>query len=227
MDFTTCEGRSEVVTAECGSGARLQAWSRTAFREEFLLHGDSKTQACRAASAGRLSVNGVVAPGRTLLSEGDVVTLRPESPAVAPAEEASANAPRKRRRMQLDPDSNPDSRGPLKNESFSAYYTAQRLCPPSLWPIDEQNLQLPLPCTVRLNRSFGRSDSHFNQEGCWLRCGSGSMLRGSEGRLLVEGCATGQLVQQELTSMLPVELLLGGQECNPKHVLDLCCAPGN
>lgn len=234
MDFWTLSDEChQTVTHASGEGERLQVWARGAFREQFLVHGDSRNEACRACESGRMLVNGNPAAGRTVLRTGDTVTLRLEQS----RSQGREDTPRcKRRRMDLQGGAAAEQ-SQLGNESFSAYYREQQLCDKATWDRVEDALKQPLPVSVRVNLSSHLCEQTLAElaehaaEERWLSQGTGMVLNSSQDgsdvlELLQKAQSSGELVQQEIASMLPVELLM--KQLGPRtRALDMCAAPGS
>jgi 16S rRNA C967 or C1407 C5-methylase (RsmB/RsmF family) len=267
MDYETALGPCAVAGA-ADAGCRLQRFVGRAFRERLgeadgLLHVGAKKQAAVTCAGGKVLVNGTVTTGRYVLSGGDVVTLLNSALAggtgaagAARTAEDTEAVPRKRPppRMILF-----EAAGGAENDekvaaiatplvsagaiAFGRYYREQRICSDAEWRECEALFALPVPLSLRLNRSAplhrctaAALDKTFGARAIevpWMHAHGGALHvepaataeEAAPGLALVKLMGwTGEVVVQDSVSMLPAIALA------PRPgdaVLDLCSAPGS
>lgn len=238
-DFERSRGPCAVVGPAC-AGYTLHKFTSRAFREYLLQRQASGTEAHRLLASKCFHVNGKPATGGCILALGDLVQLDRDRGQGGTVPEDGG-----RRRMTVS------GRGadlPAVEDSvaFRAFYRAQCLAPAVDWARSLDLLRLPLPASFRLNiasplahdarAAILRLAGPSLRQVPWMARGSAFALAPGPPELTPAAAAgfaellgqcqlSGEVVQQEIASMLPAALLAPVPP--DAAVLDLCCAPGS
>ncbi|CAJ1384674.1 unnamed protein product [Effrenium voratum] len=226
-----------VVAGPTASGQRLQQFVARSFREQLgrqedALHVNVRQAAALACQKGQVLVDGLPAPGRRVLQEGEVVTLRANRCLELPQRGTKRGGPR----MLLcedDKEVRPAGEGLLR---FREYYRNQFLLAPGEWEECERLFLTPVHLSLRLSRAntltlaslteaFGERLRFLPWDPLALHLAPGSSSETTEGLQLINVLASnGEIVVQDALSMLPAAAL----NVQPGDaVLDLCSAPGS